>query len=503
MLREALGKLSKHTFAYAIAVPLMYGVGFLLVPFYTHYLSKSDYGVNELLSQFIAVLGLVAGKNMTNGMTRMYFEQKTPREQKAVISTTLLALGVAAAVVGGALAMGARWVAPLIILDSDAAKELTEAGTLDMLLLFRVTMAILVLTTIREVFFNYLQAQQRSTLFTVLNTIKFLLQLVLQVWFIAGLGLGLLGLFYGVLIGEAVSVTLLSLVMLPSIGLSFSRPLFGQLVAFTLPLIPNGLFMFVLQAGDRFVLKGLSGKEAVGIYSFAYRFGSIAMYLPLTPFLLVWWPWVFSINDEEKRRTLIGRIMPYFMFTVTAVVFGLALIARELALKMEGQPGYAAAWPAIAIVAAGYWFWSAFQIVQTGFYVRKITRHLPWLSGMAAVVNIGANFLLIPRIGYMGSAWATLLTFALLLVVTVAVARPVYPVDWPWRRVLQPALAAGALFAAALLVAPETFIAAVAVKLVVFAAWLVWMWFGGFLGAEERAAALGALAGFRRPRKQE
>ncbi len=41
MLREALGKLSKHTFAYAIAVPLMYGVGFLLVPFYTHYLSKS------------------------------------------------------------------------------------------------------------------------------------------------------------------------------------------------------------------------------------------------------------------------------------------------------------------------------------------------------------------------------------------------------------------------------------------------------------------------------
>ena len=482
MLRDALARLGRHTLTYAAGGPLMYAVGFLLVPFYTHFLDKADYGVNELLTQLIAVLSLVAGRNMAAGMTRLFFEQKTPREQHAVITTTVLTVGAAATVLAAVLALAAPRVAPLLVGD-----------TANGLLLFRITMAILVLQTVRDLYFNYLQAQQRSALVTGLSVAKMALQLSLQIWLIAVKRRGLLGLFEGVLIGEAVSVALLSVALLPTLGLQFSRPLFRQLVLFTLPLVPNGLFMFCLQAGDRFVLKGLADAEAVGLYGFSYKFGSIPMYFPLTPFLLVWFPYVFAIKDEDQRRALIGRVMPFFMLCVTAVVLGLALVSRELAHVMEGQPGYAASWPVIPIVAAGYWFWSLFQIVQTGFYVRKITRHLPWLSGMAAAVNLAANFLLIPRIGYLGAAWATLLTFVVLLVITVRVVRPVYDVAWPWRKTVAPALVGGAALAAGLLLSPDALVPALAFKLGLFVAWVVWVWYGGFFGREDRAAALSSV----------
>ncbi len=511
MLREALARLSRHTLVYAIAGQLSKVVGFLLIPFYTSYLTRGDYGVNELLTQLIAVLSYVAGINMTAGMSRLYFEQKTPREQKAVISTTLLSLAAASLLLVGALASGARWLAPLVIRDAGAA----AAGGLDaagassaaigdvdgMLLLFRLTLAILVLQTVREVFFRYLQVQERSTLFSVLSVGKVVLEVSLQVWFVAGRGLGLTGVFYGVLLGEAASVAVTALLLLPSVGLAFSGPLFRQLARFTLPLIPNGLFMFCLHSGDRFVLKALAGSEALGVYGFAYKFGSIPMMFPLTPFLLVWWPYVFSIRDEEQRRLIIGRVLPYFMFVMTALVFGLALAAQELTRLMEGQPGYAAAWLAVPVVCAGYWCWSCFQIVQTGFYVQKSTGLLPWLSGTAAAVNIGANLLLVPRIGVMGAAWATLGTFALLLVATARAVRPVYPVDWPWRRTIVPAAAAAALFAASLAIGPVTGLGpgpgALAVKLGLFLAWAAWMWKGGFLGGGERAAVRETLAGWR------
>ena len=81
-LREALTRLSRHTLVYAVAGQLSRVAGFLLIPFYTSYLDQRAYGINDLLSQIIAVLSYVAGINMTTAMARYYFEQKSADEQE-------------------------------------------------------------------------------------------------------------------------------------------------------------------------------------------------------------------------------------------------------------------------------------------------------------------------------------------------------------------------------------------------------------------------------------
>jgi O-antigen/teichoic acid export membrane protein len=304
-----------------------------------------------------------------------------------------------------------------------------------------------------------------------------------------------MGLFEAVLIGEAIAVVVLAAIVLPTTGLRFSKPLFRAMLLFVLPLIPTGLLQFCLHSADRYILGWLADDVQVGIYSLAYQFGQIPNFLLLTPFLLIWYPYVFSLADDERRRDLIGRITPFFMFALTACCLGVTLMARETLELMTDKPGFRQAVSAVPLICAGYWFWSLFQFVQTGFYVAKQTGRMPVLTAIAAVVNIGLNVALIPWLGFMGAAWATLLTFALLLVMTVSVVRAVFEVRWPWRRLFVPALSAAAVQAVATLANLPPGAAGIGIKLALFLGWLAWMFAGGFLGAEERAALSTALRG--------
>jgi O-antigen/teichoic acid export membrane protein len=473
-LREALGRLGKHTLIYTTTGQLSRLVGFVLVPFYTHWLKPADYGVNELLSQLIAVLSYVAGINLTTAMSRYFFEQQDERGRRTVVSTTLLAVLVGAATLAGLLSLGAVPIAALLSADYPGLP-----------LLVRVMLAILVLQMLRETWLRYLQAQERSTVYGVFMVAKVLVEVSLQIWFVAHEGLGLKGVFYGVLLSEAASVAVLSALLLPRVGLAFSRPLFGLMLSYSLPLIPNGVLQFCLHSGDRFILQALTNADQVGFYAFAYKFGYIPNYLLITPFLLIWYPFVFALRDEARQQDLIARIAPWLMAALTAVVLGLALFAREVAQLMAGDDAFLAGWRAIGLVCAGYWFWGLFQLVQTGFYVRKATGRLPMLTALAVVVNFGVNFALIPRLGFMGAAWATLLAFIALLLIAERSVRAVFPVQWPWKRIVTPAVGAAAVYAAGMALGPVADMAdgwaQSGVKMLLLVGWAAWTWAGGFL----------------------
>jgi O-antigen/teichoic acid export membrane protein len=53
-----------------------------------------------------------------------------------------------------------------------------------------------------------------------------------------------------------------------------------------------------------------------------------------------------------------------------------------------------------------------------------------WMSGIGAAVTLIANFLLIPKLGYAGAAWATLVCYALMMVVSWLWGQRKYPVPY-------------------------------------------------------------------------
>ena len=487
VLKAAILRLSKHTLAYSTAEYLSRIAGFLLIPLYTGYLTEADYGTRELFAITIAVLVQLAGINVTTAMHRNYFEDGDQSRRRKVVSTTLLSV----ALIAGLFVLGGLLVAGQLVPIVPGLSNL-----------WRLTLGIFFFQMLREVQNKFLQAEERSVLYGSLAVVKLVFEISLQIWFLVGLGWGLEGLFLGVLISEALFCTILATIILPSVGLAFSAPIFASLAAFTLPLIPNGVFQFCLHSADRFLLGWLTdGTEAVGLYALAYKMGYMANALVLGPFLMIWYPFLFSTKEEE-RADICGRLTPYFMLIMTAVIFTLSLFAQEIIELMAGRPGYYVAWRAVPVIGLGYWFWGLFQMLQTGFFIKKHTGSLPWITGAAVLVNIYANMVLIPVHGFMGAAWATLMTFAVLSVITRYKAQSLYPVEIQWIKVFGPLVLslvlAGVGLASTQLPDPWPWV----VKGACLPLWLVGIWAGGFLDRAERVEVVRIVKNFR-TRKSE
>jgi O-antigen/teichoic acid export membrane protein len=110
----------------------------------------------------------------------------------------------------------------------------------------------------------------------------------------------------------------------------------------------------------------------------------------------------------------------------------------------------------IPLVALAYAFNGVYYCLSPGVHIAGRTHYFAGLAVLSAAVNLGLNFLLIPRFGMMGAAWSTVLAFLFLAAATGAVAQRAYPVEYEYAR-LTKAIAVGALvYVVATSVPPET-----------------------------------------------
>ncbi len=427
MLKDAFKRLSLHSLIYAGGTYLNRGVALLLTPLVTFYLPLDQYGVKELFGPTLAILAQIAGVNVVNAMVRYYFEYEDERRRSAVVSTALLSIAAVAGALVAALWFATPEIASLVLKPERAPEYHSLLRVLYLIFFFQI---------IGQIGFKYLQANEKSLIFGAITLAKLLLEIGLKILFLVKFDMGLEALFYSVLIGESLTATIMSVWLLGKLGARIDPVLLKKLWIFTLPLIFTGLGQFMLHSADRFMLEHMAGEGAVGLYGLGYQFGQLSNYLLLGPFMLIWYPFVFSLRDEGRQRKLCGRAFTHFMLILDAGTLGVCLFAREIIRIFATRPEYHIAYQVVPAVAIGYLFWASYQMIQTGFYVQKSTKLLPWLCGATAGVNIGLNALVIPRYGFVGAAWTTTVTFAILAVACFLLIRRRFPVDYEWRRVV-------------------------------------------------------------------
>jgi len=98
------------------------------------------------------------------------------------------------------------------------------------------------------------------------------------------------------------------------------------------------------------------------------------------------------------------------------------------------NPNYWEGMGIIPIILGGYFFNGIFNVLSAGFNIEKKTDYLPIAVGVAAIVNIGLNFLLIPIIGYWGAAYATLIAYFISAVLLYYFTKKVYFIKYEFKR---------------------------------------------------------------------
>jgi len=475
MLYEAIKRLTKHSFIYAAGPALHKAVGFLILPWVTLWIAgDSNYGKFVMASMTLIVMGQLLGLNLLSGMTRYYFDYEEPRERRVVVTTTLLLLLVTTGAALLVAVLNAEWIAMRMFDDAADADAVVAVG------------AILFCQTIGLVGLRYLQVLQYSISYGVLTTVKLFIEIGFKLYFMGVLGLTYMGMLYSVLVGEALLAIGTIVFLAYKVGLGFSMPVARRLIRFSYPLILSGLCMFGLHQADAFVIKYFKGMGQTGQYGLAYRFGSIANLVLLEAFGLIWFPYVFSLKDGVAVQLICRKVLTYFSLLMCLASLGVAVFSTEI-VRLMCAPEFWGIEPAIPIVLLGYVFWAVYQVASTNFYLRERTVFVSLLMAAAAVANVLLNVALVPRFGYMGAAWATLVTFALLAGACWVLAERVFPVGFEFGRVVSPIVLACALYGVSLFAPSGSVAVAVAVKCGIWAIFPLALVLGDFLAPEERS----------------
>jgi O-antigen/teichoic acid export membrane protein len=173
---------------------------------------------------------------------------------------------------------------------------------------------------------------------------------------------------------------------------------------------------------------------------------------------------------------------------------GLAAFSSDLIHIMSTPPFYAAA-AVVPIVSLALVFDGLTFMVKPGILISKRTVYRTVVIFIAAGLNLPLNFLLIPRYGMMGAAWALLLGFAVQVVFTWYFSQRLYRVPYPYARIAMIIGSALAIYGAAVSIPFDSVVASIAFKAMLMPLYPVALVAVGLVTPLELARGLDQLAG--------
>jgi O-antigen/teichoic acid export membrane protein len=299
----------------------------------------------------------------------------------------------------------------------------------------------------------------------------------------------------GVLVSDLVATGVFTLALLPLLArratFALDRAQLREVLAFGLPRVPHGLMLQAQNLADRPILEAFGALSQVGFYHVGYTLGGTVKFA-LSAFEPAWQPFVYAQIRKPGARETLGCVVTYVATVFVALGLVLAVLSREI-VRVMTAPAYHVAAPVVPVVALAYVLHGAFLLTSIGIAIEKKARYYPLITFVSAGTNIAFNFLLIPRLGMMGAAWATVVSYAVMAGLGFVISRRLYPVPFETGRLARVVAAASAVYAASL-AAPDALVAAVGVKLALLAAFPALLVLTGVVTPAERRYVLDALA---------
>jgi len=234
-------------------------------------------------------------------------------------------------------------------------------------------------------------------------------------------------------------VTLLALIPeFLKLQLKFDSALFSNMFSYSWPILIANLSFIVNENLDKIVLKELLpasiANEQVGIYGAVCK---IAIFLSIfiTAFRLGAEPFFFSHAKHENAKQTYSIILQYFVIAL-AVLF-VALVANiELLKFFIRKEEYWVGLPAVPYLLLGYVFLGIYMNLSIWYRLSDQTRFGLYISVIGAIITIVLNLILIPKFGYMGSAWVSMAAYATMTIISYILGQKYYPIPYNLKKIL-------------------------------------------------------------------
>ncbi|WP_375416949.1 polysaccharide biosynthesis C-terminal domain-containing protein [uncultured Hymenobacter sp.] len=442
-------KLASQTAIYGVSSIVGRVLSYLLVPVYTGAFAAAEYGVVTGLYAYVSFLNVV----FTYGMETTFFRfaNRPDTDRRELYDRVLSLLLVSTASLTLALMLLARpllgllniplgheryaeWVALILGLDALSAIPFARLRLENKARRFAsIKLAGIVLNVALNLFFIvFCPAVASGKYLTSLQP------LVVQTYD-PTVGVGYV--FLSNLAASALTLLLLWRELL-DFKFRLNLGLLKPLLAYAYPLLLMGLAGMVNETLDRILLPkwlpkgfypGQSSLTAVGIYGACYKL-SIFMTLVIQAFRYAAEPFFFAQSAEKNSPATFALVLKWFTLCCAVIFVSISLNVEDFGRLFLQRDEYLQGLMVVPILLLANLFLGVYYNLSVWFKLTDKTYYGTYIGAAGAVLTIALNFLLIPVLGYMGSAIATLACYFLMAVLCWRLGERHFPVPYPARR---------------------------------------------------------------------
>ncbi len=449
----SIKKLASETAIYGVSSILGRILNFALVPLYTNKFPTGEYGKVSVLFSAIAFLMVL----FTYRMEVAYFRFGTDKSlnRKDIFNTSLSSLIISTLILG--------------ILFLFLSPLYAQAYSLEAYLTYiYICVGIIVLDALSELPYAELRLAGRPIRFATVRLSNIFVNLGLNLFFIlfcpwvlgnnqfsflhpfintiysSEIGIGYI--FISTFIASLVSFVLLSPTF-KQYQFFFDYALWKKMMRYILPLVVVGFAYLINEMLDKLLLPLLHaegkdcGVEAVGIYSANYKL-AILISLFTQAFRYGAEPFFFRNKNDKNAKILYALVAKYFL-VFTLIGFLVVTLYLDLFKYLIGKD-FREGLKIVPIVLVANVLAGLYYNFSVWYKLIDKTQWGAYISVGGALITIALNIWWIPILGYVGSAWATLICYAFMTGVCYLLGQKYYPIPYAiWRMSLYLIVAVG------------------------------------------------------------
>lgn len=380
--------LIKGTGIYAIGTVGTKMLSFLIVPIYTYYIATEDMGIYDLIMSTVNVLTPIVTMQISDAAYRWMLIDKD--EQSLYIRSTIQVLLINCCIFSAAIAV----VNHFIVIPYCAY-----------------FVSILVSSRILATIQKLLRGIGNQKLFAISGLCYSIIFLLLNVFQICVMQQGISGLFQSAVIANIVAVFLIYIVE-SQVRVNFfqkiDRSLIVKFYKYSMPLVPNYLNWWVINASDRYIVAFFLGMSANGVLAIAHKFPTVLQTL-LNLFITSWQD-VSIAEKEADTGAYYTRVFRIYSKLSLSLLWPLIPITK-IVIWLIMSESYKSACNYVSFYYLGTIYQSFASFYGVGYLKSTRTGRAFSTSVYGAIINAAVNLIFINIIGLHSASIAAFVGF--------------------------------------------------------------------------------------------
>jgi len=417
---------------YGLGLALNYGIGFILLPLYSRLMPEADYGRLEVLNRTMDIVSLLFLTQYGTTYIRFYRDQIDEQYRRLVTSTCIYVVFLVAGLMTTVICATSVTVSQALFQSPVYSNYVILAAVR-----YLMQMAFVVP-------FLYFQATEQPTKYIIISSASFTTTLALNIVLLYTMSDKVAAVLWAGILGAGIFALAIGGPVFWRSARKLDLGISWQIVKFSWSFTFLGFMSFVMNSGDRLVLNRYFGAAEVGLYSAGYKIAQVLSTFVFSPTIRAWTAKMVDVLRQPEGVRFLARLTTYALLSYSVLGLIMSVYSREIVSVMMDRR-YFACYTIIPIVILAYAGSGLQMFMDSAFYYTKKTYLKMW-HAISTAFCLVLYFLLIPRYGMMGAAWATVAAYAFFVTLTWYLSNRVLPAPYQFGKMTKIILSATAVY---------------------------------------------------------